>query len=100
MRPAAAAASASMAAPVTTSSPAVLATRLNYLDADTTTAGDQAFTLTFSNQLSGHAGELIAYQVGHDTMVEGDVDGDGNADFSIDLVNIQVSTITAHDFIL
>jgi Ca2+-binding RTX toxin-like protein len=56
---------------------------LHAIDADWTAAGDQAFTLVKS--FDGHAGQL-AVGVNHDvTSVSGDVDGDGVADFRIDL---------------
>jgi Ca2+-binding RTX toxin-like protein len=58
---------------------------LGGIDADSTTAGDQAFHLV--SALSGHAGEA-ALVYDHDaqlTRLELDVDGDGQADGEIDL---------------
>jgi Ca2+-binding RTX toxin-like protein len=56
---------------------------LHRIDADTTTAGDQAFHLV--SAFGGHAGELV---VSYDsfrnvTSMSGDVNGDGQADFQI-----------------
>jgi serralysin len=46
--------------------------------------GDQAFTFIGTSQFTGHAGELHEIFLGGSThAVEGDVDGDGSADFSI-----------------
>lgn len=58
---------------------------LSRIDADATTAGDQAFHL--SAALDGHAGELVAaYDDGAKlTTLSGDVDGDGVADLVIQL---------------
>ena len=57
---------------------------LSAIDADTTLGGNQAFHFggtTFDND----AGELIRfYHAGSNTtFIQGDVDGDGDADFSI-----------------
>lgn len=57
---------------------------LSMIDADTTTAGDQAFHLVAS--FTGHAGELaLVYDsVAHLTVIEGDTNGDGTADLVIE----------------
>jgi len=54
---------------------------LSSFDADTNKRGDQQFTLV--DAFDGHAGELtIAYDASdHFTHVEGDLDGDGDAEF-------------------
>lgn len=54
---------------------------LSAIDADTTTDGDQAFHLV--KQFNGHAGELTKVATQGGFMVEGDVNGDGQADFAI-----------------
>lgn len=56
---------------------------LSAIDADTGSAGDQAFVL--ANAFTGHAGELVlSYDAGSDlTTISGDVDGDGLADLVI-----------------
>lgn len=52
---------------------------LTLIDADTTTAGDQAFTMAAGNHFTGHAGELV-YSGG---VLSGDTNGDGIADLQI-----------------
>jgi Ca2+-binding RTX toxin-like protein len=56
---------------------------LRRIDADTTHSGNQAFVLV--DELSGDAGELaLRYDAGSNrTFLEGDVDGDGEADLTI-----------------
>jgi Ca2+-binding RTX toxin-like protein len=56
---------------------------LRGIDADTGTAGDQAFSFVGTAAFSGVAGELRYAFDGVDTWVQGDVDGDGAADFEI-----------------
>ena len=59
---------------------------LSAIDADTSSAGiDDAFTLIGSAGFSGAAGELRAWlnTAGTSTIVQGDVDGNGAADFRI-----------------
>jgi serralysin len=66
---------------------------LSALDADVTTAGDQAFhfVATPTTTFSGVAGELIWSQqdlpgsADDNTMVSGDVNGDGVADVQLEL---------------
>lgn len=59
---------------------------LSAIDADTTQGGDQAFTLV--DHFHGHAGEavLALSGTGDDTLLSLDVDGDGEADMTIDMV--------------
>lgn len=54
---------------------------LSLIDADANTDGDQAFNVV--SQFSGHAGELVLNQTSFGYNVEGDVNGDGHADFEI-----------------
>ena len=56
---------------------------LSGIDADTTTDGDQAFTLVSS--FSKHAGEMtLVYTAGNNTtLLSLDVDGDGKADYQM-----------------
>jgi Ca2+-binding RTX toxin-like protein len=53
------------------------------IDADTTVAGNQAFTFIGASAFSGVAGQLRAYASAGLTILAGDVDGDGNADFAV-----------------
>lgn len=71
---------------------------LSYLDADETLADDQAFAFIGTSGFSNTAGELRFGSNGGNTVVQGDVDGDGVADFSVMLSGNH--TLTADDFIL
>lgn len=72
---------------------------LRAIDADTTKAGNQAFTLNDSGVFSKKAGELIIEPKGMTSTVSGDTNGDGKADFSID-VRFDASGLHASDFML
>jgi Ca2+-binding RTX toxin-like protein len=54
---------------------------LSAIDADTSTITDDAFHLV--RAFTGHAGELVKVATNVGFLVEGDVNGDGNADFAI-----------------
>jgi Ca2+-binding RTX toxin-like protein len=56
---------------------------LTAIDANTGLAGDQAFDFIGSDAFTGTAGELQAKPWGIHTMVSGDVDGNGLANFQI-----------------
>ena len=71
---------------------------LRAIDADATRGGDQAFGFIGDGQFSGTAGELRFAQAGGRTVVEGDVTGDGRADFQIELVG--TPALVAADFVL
>lgn len=60
------------------------------IDADLNTAGNQAFTLliTYGAPFSGAAGELRKVVEGGSLIIEGDVSGDGFADFRIEVVGL------------
>jgi len=73
---------------------------LDRIDADTLTAGDQAFSWIGSDAFSGTAGELRAYQEGRSWFVEGDVNGDGVADLVIALTLQGETPLGASDFLL
>ncbi len=70
---------------------------LSAIDADTSTAGDQAFTFVGSAAFSRTAGELRAVTSGANSTVFGDVNGDGVADFAIQVLGIDAMQAT--DFI-
>ncbi|QNM82994.1 hypothetical protein H8M03_01110 [Sphingomonas sabuli] len=72
--------------------------RLNNVDANTTVGGDQAFAFIGSGAFTGHAGELRYEQLGVDTYVFGDTNGDGTADFAIRVDGSH--TFVGGDFIL
>ena len=70
---------------------------LGAIDADISTAADDAFTLV--DRFSGTAGELVANRlIGANYQVMGDVDGDGRADFRVVLIGSIAPE--AGDFIL
>ena len=72
---------------------------LSGIDADTTHPGNDAFHFIGSNPFSGTAGELHQFSLGAKTIIEGDVNGDGHADFQIALLSTNV-TLTDGDFVL
>ncbi|MGO1076595.1 calcium-binding protein [Inquilinus sp. CA228] len=72
---------------------------LSAIDADTTAVGNQAFTFIGAAAFSGQAGELRFLHIQGPDNIQGDVDGDGHADFRIDLYS-DVLAMTAADFIL
>jgi Ca2+-binding RTX toxin-like protein len=78
---------------------------LAQIDADTGRRGDQAFTVIGEAQFSGKAGELrvaLGETIPGDRanyIVEGDVDGDGQADLRVE-VGSTLGQLTAQDFLL
>lgn len=72
--------------------------RLDAMDADIATVGNQAFTLIGTAAFSGTAGELRYDAVGADSIVYGDVDGDGLADFQFHVD--AVTSFVASNFML
>lgn len=71
---------------------------LNRIDANSGLAGDQAFSFIGGANFSGQAGELRSVSSGGTTVVSGDVDGNGQADFAISLRGHVA--LNAGDFIL
>ena len=71
---------------------------LTAIDANTALANDQAFSFIGAGAFSHTAGELQAKAFGANTLVSGDVDGDGHADFHI-LLSGNVA-LQATDFVL
>lgn len=71
---------------------------LSAIDADTGKKGVQSFDLVDGTKFSKTAGELIVKVQGSHTFVMGDVDGDGKADFSIDLIGKKA--LADSDFLL
>jgi hypothetical protein len=77
---------------------------LQYIDADTLAPGDQAFRWIGAEEFSGDgaasAGELRAYDAGRIWFVEGDTDGDGDADFVISVTMPGEAVLGPSDFVL
>jgi len=73
---------------------------LTNVDANADLAGDQAFTFIGDAAFSNTAGELRAYQSGASWFVEGDVNGDGNADLVIQVDPVAGHALIASDFLL
>ncbi|QRM28064.1 calcium-binding protein [Microvirga sp. VF16] len=71
---------------------------LRSIDAKTTVAGNQAFTFIGRNDFHDKAGELRYEKYGSGVLISGDVNGDGNADFSIHMKNI--ASISKSYFVL
>ena len=69
---------------------------LSNLDANTNVDGVQAFTVV--DKFDGNAGELTIKAHGAGYVVEGDVNGDGHADFAIDVHT--AGSLDAGDFVL
>jgi Ca2+-binding RTX toxin-like protein len=76
---------------------------LSRIDADSATAGDQAFHWIGSNAFSGggapSAGELRVYENGGYGWIEGDTDGDGLADLVI-VLQVGTAPLVQEDFLL
>ena len=58
---------------------------LRSIDSNTRVAGNQDFTFIGTGQFTNTAGEVRYQRLASDTMIYGDVDGNGVADFSIHL---------------
>ncbi len=69
---------------------------LGAIDADTAAAGDQAFTLV--DAFTAAAGQLVQRAIADGWLVQADVNGDGKADFALQVQ--AVARLEAFDFIL
>ena len=72
--------------------------RLDGVDANSALTGNQAFTFIGTSAFGGTAGELRYEQIGSNTFVQGDTNGDGVADFWIQVTGLH--TLTGGDFVL
>jgi Ca2+-binding RTX toxin-like protein len=70
---------------------------LSAIDAREATAANDAFTWFGTKAFTGAAGQLRFNDLGAEVFVQGDVNGDGVADFEI---HVKVATVAASDFIL
>jgi hypothetical protein len=74
---------------------------LQGIDANTNTAANDAFGPTLGTAFSGQAGQLIANDTGGGNwLVQGDVDGNGGADFSINVQTANGHMLSISDFVL
>jgi serralysin len=74
---------------------------LRFIDANANAGGDQAFTFVGAGAFTQTAGELRAYDTGLGFWrVEGDVNGDGAADFGLDVTLATANPLVSSDFIL
>ena len=71
---------------------------LAFIDADTGSGANDAFTFIGSAAFGNVAGELRASQSGDQWIIEGDVNGDGTADLVIAVTG--AATLMAGDFVL
>jgi Ca2+-binding RTX toxin-like protein len=74
---------------------------LSQIDADATQAGDQAFAFIGSGAFGHHAGELrAAFDAANNVWtVQGDTDGDGNADFTLLVTAVNGHQMVSTDFV-
>jgi Ca2+-binding RTX toxin-like protein len=72
---------------------------LSRIDANSNSAGNQAFSWIGSNAFSGVAGELRAFQSGGNWIVQGDTDGNGIADLVISVTTQAAAPLVQTDFL-
>jgi Ca2+-binding RTX toxin-like protein len=74
---------------------------LGAIDADVATAGDQAFAFIGGERFGRVAGQLRAEQRGaSEWLIQGDVNGDGTADFELLVTMANPGSFAASDFVL
>jgi hypothetical protein len=73
---------------------------LSRIDANSGTAGDDAFAFIGAGAFTHHAGELRATNVGSTWTVQGDVDGDGIADIELVVIVGDAHPLGGGDFAL
>ncbi|PWR22985.1 hypothetical protein DKG74_10260 [Zavarzinia aquatilis] len=71
---------------------------LTAIDADSTTMANDAFVFIGTDAFGNVAGQLRQFDDGTDTFIEGDVNGDGMADFQVQLAGNLM--LAATDFLL
>ncbi len=71
---------------------------LSRIDANSGAVGNQAFSWIGSNAFTNVAGQLRAFQSGGQWIVEGDTDGDGNADLVISVSTQGLRPLVQVDF--
>jgi hypothetical protein len=74
---------------------------LSRIDADLDAAGDQGFAFIGEDAFSGAIGQLRAYSSGNGSwFVDGDINGDGLADFRIEIVTTDNLALASSDFLV
>jgi Ca2+-binding RTX toxin-like protein len=74
---------------------------LGFIDSDSNAAGNQAFEFIGSGEFQNVAGQLRAFETGAGQWrIEGDTNGDGTADFALDVTLPGQAPLTGSDFIL
>jgi Ca2+-binding RTX toxin-like protein len=73
---------------------------LTQIDANSLVDGNQAFAYIGSDSFGDQAGQLRAYEFEGSWFVEGDVDGNGTADFVLQVNVVGLQPLTATDFYL
>jgi Ca2+-binding RTX toxin-like protein len=73
---------------------------LSVIDASTSGAGNNVFSYIGGDAFNHVAGELRVSGAGNSWTVEGDVDGDGIADFAVAVTTLGGYSFTAADFVL
>jgi Ca2+-binding RTX toxin-like protein len=71
---------------------------LSHIDADPASPGNQKFQWIGEDNFHNQAGELRFVRQGADVLLQGDVDGDGAADFEVLVQNL--NALHRHDIIL
>jgi hypothetical protein len=72
---------------------------LSGIDANSQTSENDAFAFIGAGAFTGVAGQLRAYQEGSTWIVAGDINGDGIADFLINLTTSQGQALGSDDFL-
>lgn len=70
---------------------------LTRLDANASATGDQAFTFVGATEFTNVAGQLKSYSQGGENFLAGDTDGNGTADF---VINLGSATVVSTDLML
>ena len=65
------------------------------IDANTNLAGNQKFAFIGSNHFTGTAGQLRFENLSFNHSVQGDVNGDGEADFTVNLTGVNNLTVSS-----
>ena len=73
---------------------------LTQIDANTLVAGNDVFAYIGSSTFTGQAGQLRISSVNGNWRVEGDTNGDGIADLSIEVTNLGGQPLNHSDFFL